>query len=89
MNFSGKYQLQSQENFEPFMKAMGECWMGHQSWCNEKEGLALPSAASQGLILRWKKGPGYPKLRRAIVTFLVSSSLDKVTGSCGDDTELE
>ncbi|EHA99111.1 Fatty acid-binding protein, liver [Heterocephalus glaber] len=23
MNFSGKYQLQSQENFEPFMKAMG------------------------------------------------------------------
>ncbi|MEJ1286651.1 fatty acid binding protein 1 liver [Cricetulus griseus] len=49
MNFSGKYQLQSQENFEPFMKAMGECWMGHQSWCNEKEGLALPSAASQGL----------------------------------------
>uniref|UniRef100_A0A2K6ET03 Cytosolic fatty-acid binding proteins domain-containing protein n=1 Tax=Propithecus coquereli TaxID=379532 RepID=A0A2K6ET03_PROCO len=22
MNFSGKYQLQSQENFEPFMKAM-------------------------------------------------------------------
>ncbi|XP_012499643.1 PREDICTED: fatty acid-binding protein, liver [Propithecus coquereli] len=25
MNFSGKYQLQSQENFEPFMKAMGEC----------------------------------------------------------------
>lgn len=31
MNFTGKYQLQSQENFEPFMKAMGECWMGHQS----------------------------------------------------------
>ena len=24
MNFSGKYQLQSQENFEPFMKAIGE-----------------------------------------------------------------
>nr|XP_027804721.2 fatty acid-binding protein, liver [Marmota flaviventris] len=23
MNFSGKYQLQSQENFEPFMKAIG------------------------------------------------------------------
>ncbi|KAM6179759.1 fatty acid-binding protein, liver-like [Erethizon dorsatum] len=23
MSFSGKYQLQSQENFEPFMKAMG------------------------------------------------------------------
>ncbi|XP_001497770.1 fatty acid-binding protein, liver [Equus asinus] len=23
MNFSGKYQLQSQENFEPFMKAVG------------------------------------------------------------------
>ncbi|KAM6180302.1 fatty acid-binding protein, liver-like [Erethizon dorsatum] len=23
MNFSGKYQLQSQENLEPFMKAMG------------------------------------------------------------------
>ncbi|XP_010623937.1 uncharacterized protein LOC104863271 [Fukomys damarensis] len=23
MNFSGKYQLQSEENFEPFMKAMG------------------------------------------------------------------
>ncbi|KFO32629.1 fatty acid-binding protein, liver isoform X2 [Fukomys damarensis] len=23
MNFSGKYQLQTQENFEPFMKAMG------------------------------------------------------------------
>uniref|UniRef100_A0ABK0M0L2 Fatty acid binding protein 1 n=1 Tax=Rattus norvegicus TaxID=10116 RepID=A0ABK0M0L2_RAT len=23
MNFSGKYQVQSQENFEPFMKAMG------------------------------------------------------------------
>ncbi|XP_004642840.1 fatty acid-binding protein, liver-like [Octodon degus] len=23
MNFTGKYQLQSQENFEPFMKAMG------------------------------------------------------------------
>ncbi|KFO32631.1 fatty acid-binding protein, liver [Fukomys damarensis] len=23
MDFSGKYQLQSQENFEPFMKAMG------------------------------------------------------------------
>ncbi|KFP24356.1 Fatty acid-binding protein 1, liver, partial [Colius striatus] len=23
MNFSGKYELQSQENFEPFMKAIG------------------------------------------------------------------
>uniref|UniRef100_A0A2K5PEQ6 Fatty acid-binding protein, liver n=1 Tax=Cebus imitator TaxID=2715852 RepID=A0A2K5PEQ6_CEBIM len=23
MNFTGKYQLQSQENFEPFMKAIG------------------------------------------------------------------
>lgn len=52
MNFTGKYQLQSQENFEPFMKAMGECWMGHQS-C---EGLALLSATSQGLMLRWKEG---------------------------------
>lgn len=28
MNFSGKYQLQSQENFEPFMKAIGECQTG-------------------------------------------------------------
>lgn len=26
MNFSGKYQVQSQENFEAFMKAVGECW---------------------------------------------------------------
>lgn len=30
MNFSGKYQLQSQENFEPFMKAIGECWTGRE-----------------------------------------------------------
>lgn len=25
MSFSGKYELQSQENFEPFMKALGKC----------------------------------------------------------------
>lgn len=25
MSFTGKYQLQSQENFEPFMKALGKC----------------------------------------------------------------
>lgn len=25
MSFSGKYQLQSQENFEPFMRALGKC----------------------------------------------------------------
>ena len=32
MNFSGKYQLQSQENFEAFMKAVGKCWAGRQGW---------------------------------------------------------
>lgn len=26
MNFSGKYQVQTQENYEAFMKAVGECW---------------------------------------------------------------
>lgn len=25
MSFTGKYELQSQENFEPFMKALGKC----------------------------------------------------------------
>lgn len=25
MSFTGKYELQSQENFEPFMKAIGKC----------------------------------------------------------------
>lgn len=30
MNFTGKYQQQSQENFEAFMKAAGECWTGRQ-----------------------------------------------------------
>lgn len=56
MNFSGKYQVQSQENFEPFMKAMGECWTKPQSWYNGNEGLSLLSADSQGLMLRWEEG---------------------------------
>lgn len=25
MSFTGKYELQSHENFEPFMKALGKC----------------------------------------------------------------
>ncbi|CDQ69014.1 unnamed protein product [Oncorhynchus mykiss] len=28
MAFTGKYQLESQENFEPFMKAIGNCKIG-------------------------------------------------------------
>lgn len=35
MSFTGKYELQSQENFEPFMKAMGKCLLClcRSHWC--------------------------------------------------------
>lgn len=49
MNFSGKYQLQSQENFEPFMKAVGECWAGRQGLGSWQRGSDLQMMVIQGL----------------------------------------
>lgn len=50
MNFSGKYQVQTQENYEAFMKAVGECWA--KAGDRGHEGLALQVVASQGPEVR-------------------------------------
>ena len=66
MNFSGKYQVQSQENLEAFLKAVGECWAtagGHGH-----DGLVLHVVALWGPDV-WMGGAAVQALHRPGVLF--------------------